>query len=107
MIKENECLVAKINELEGIVSLDEEETDAEKAMVTTGDLIVCIQVLEQDVMDTLGYGFNTVVEQLKILNPGAELVVEGARLFNQVVNGIIFYPLDDSPARDSDGEDEI
>ena len=53
-------------------------------------------------IDTLGYGFNVVVEQLKILNPGVELVVEGAGPFNQVVNENILYPPDDS-----DGEDQI
>ena len=53
-------------------------------------------------MDTLNYGFNTAVEQLRILNPGVELVVEGASLFNQVIDGKIFYP-----PKNSDGEDEI
>ena len=85
----------------------EEETEAEKAIVTRGDLIRRIRVLEQDVVDTLSYGFNTAMEQIKILNLGVELVVEGARPFNQVVNGKIFYPPADSPEEGSDGEDEI
>ena len=58
-------------------------------------------------MDTLSYGFNTVVEQLKIINQGVELVVEGAGPFNQVVDGKIFYPPDDSLGEESDNEDEI
>ena len=58
-------------------------------------------------MDTLGYGFNTTVEQLKILNSGVDLVVEGVGPFNQVVDGKIFYPPDDSPEEGSDREDEI
>ena len=80
------------------MALAEEETDAEKAMVTRGNLIARIWVLEQDVMDTLSYGFNTVVEKLRILNPEVELVVKGAGPFNQVVDGAIFYHPDDSPA---------
>ena len=64
-------------------------------------------MLEQDVIDTLSYNFNTAVKQLKILNPGVELVVEGAGPFNQVVDGNIFYPRDDDPVEESDGEDEI
>ena len=42
------------------------------------------------------------VEQLRILNPGVEIVVEGADPFNQVIDGKIFYPPDNS-----DGVDEI
>ena len=65
------------------------------------DLIARICVLEQDVINTLGYDFNTIVEQLKILNLGVEIVVEGAGPFNRVIDGKIFYPPDSS-----DGEDE-
>ena len=53
-------------------------------------------------VDTLGYGFNSAVEQLKILNQGVEIAVEGAGLFNQVVDGKILYPPDSS-----NGEDEV
>ena len=48
----------------------DEETGTEKALLTRRDLITGSRVLEQDVMYTLSYGFNTTVEQLKILNPG-------------------------------------
>ena len=85
----------------------DEETNIEKALITKRYLIVRSRVLEQDVMDTLSYGFNTAVEQLKILNPEVELMVEGVGPFNQVVDGKIFYPPDDSPEEESDGEDEI
>ena len=34
-------------------------------------------------------------------------MVEGAGPFNQVVDRKIFYPPDDSPVEDIDGEDEI
>ena len=44
-------------------------------MASRAELIAHIRVLEQDVMDTLDYGFNTVVEQLRILNPEVEIVV--------------------------------
>ena len=70
-------------------------------MATKVDLIAGLCVLEQDVVDILGYSFNTVVKQLKILNPGVEIVVEGTGPFNQVVGGKILYPPDSS-----DGEDE-
>ena len=99
--KENERLVARTSELEGITAPAEDETDTEKNMVTRADLIAHIRVLEQDVVDTLGYDFNTVVEQLKILNPRVEIVVEGAGPFNQVIDGKIFYSPDSS-----NGEDE-
>ena len=55
MTKENERLVARTKELEGTTVPDEEETDAEKGMASRAKLIVCIRVLEQDVMDTLSY----------------------------------------------------
>ena len=44
--KENERLVVRIKELEGIVALADEETDMEKAMATREDLIARIRVLE-------------------------------------------------------------
>ena len=80
----------------------EEETDTKKAMMSRAELIACIRVLEQDVMDTLSCGFNTTVDQLRILNPGVEIIVEGAWPFNQVIDGKIFYP-----SESSDREDEI
>ena len=101
--KENEYMVVKIKELEGIVAPD----DTKKSMATRGDQIARIRLLEQDGMDTLGYGFSTAVEQLKILNPRVELVVEGAGPFNQVVDRKMFYPPDDSSVEDRNGEDEI
>ena len=98
--KENEHLVARNLELEGITAPVEDETDMEKNMTTRADLISRIRVLEQDVVDTLGYDFNTTVEQLKILNPEIEIVVEGAGPFNQVVNRKILYPPDSSDRED-------
>ena len=102
MTKENERLVARAKELEGIAAPIEEDTDTEKAMVSRVELIAHIWVLKQDVMDTLDYDFNTAVEQLKILNPGVEIIVEGARPFNQVIDGKILHL-----PEDSDEEDEI
>ena len=60
-------------------------------MVSRAELIARIRVLEQDVVDTLSYGFNATVEKLRILNPGVEFVVEGTWPFNQVIDGKIFY----------------
>ena len=100
--KENERLVVHTKELEGIITPAEEETNVENSMVSRADLIAHIRVLEQDVVDTLSYGFNKAVEQLKILNPLVEMVVEGAGPFNQVINGKLFYPPDSSY-----GEDEV
>ena len=98
--KENECLVARTSELEGITTPAKDETDAEKNMATKSYLITRIRVLEQDVVDTLGYDFNTAVEQLKILNPRVEIVVEGAGPFNKVINGKILYPHDSRDRED-------
>ena len=100
--KENERLITRTKELEGIIAPTEEETDPGKSMVSKAELIARIRVLKQDVADTLNYGFNTTIEQLKILNPGVEMVVEEAGLFNQVINGQILYPPDNS-----DREDEV
>ena len=101
-IRENERLVARNLELEGMTTSVKNETETEKNMATRANLIARIRLHEQDVIDTLGYGFNIVVEQLKILNLGVELVVEGEGPFNQVVDGKILYPPDDS-----DGEDQV
>ena len=64
------------------------------------------RVLEQDFMDTLNYGFNTTVEQLKIINRGVEFVIEGVGPFNQVVDGKMIYPPDDHSEEEWDYEDD-
>ena len=54
----------------------------------------------------LNYGFNTIVEHIKIINRGVKLVVEGARPFKKVVDRKIFYPLEDNLEEESDGKDD-
>ena len=51
----------------------EEETNKENSLVTRRELIARNCVLEQNIMDTLSYGFNTIVEQLKIIKKGSTL----------------------------------
>ena len=66
-------MAARVKELEEIVAPSNEETDTEKALETRKDLIARNRVLEQDVKDTLSYGFNTAVEGLKSSTVGSSL----------------------------------
>ncbi|MCI77226.1 hypothetical protein A2U01_0098496, partial [Trifolium medium] len=51
-----------------------------------------IRVLGQDVLDGVKFGFDNAVDQLKILNPMAELNTEGLSMLKRVENGQIIIP---------------
>lgn len=60
--------------------------------LTCAQLISRIKRLEQDCLETMGVRSNVMVEQLRIINPGVNLVTEGAGPFYQVVEGNIMVP---------------
>ena len=104
MTKENERLNARVRELERVVAPVEEEIDDEKALQTRAELISQIRQLKQDILDTLRYGFNIALAQLKIVNIRVELVTKWIGPFHQVVNEKIIPPAEDNPEEKSDGK---
>ncbi|MCI77389.1 hypothetical protein A2U01_0098659, partial [Trifolium medium] len=49
--------------------------------------------LGQDVLDGVKFGFDNVVDQVKVLNPTVELITEGLSMLKTVENGqTIIHP---------------
>ncbi|MCI73434.1 hypothetical protein A2U01_0094698, partial [Trifolium medium] len=67
-----------------------------------------IRVLGQDVLDGVKFGFDNVVAQLKVLNPGIELNIEGMSMLKKVENGhlVILVEYEQMVNEEDDGEEE-
>ncbi|MCI43340.1 hypothetical protein A2U01_0064577, partial [Trifolium medium] len=69
-------------------------------------LIEKIRVLGQDVLEGVKYGFDNVVDQLRILNPTIELNTEGLSMLKRVENGQIVNPPEYAQMVEDEEEDE-
>lgn len=76
-------------ELEDSICLAEEETEEEKALIIRTQQVEKVNELKVDWMAVLAVGFKTAIEQLKIVNPGVELVTKGISKFYKVFDGNI------------------
>ncbi|MCI55760.1 hypothetical protein A2U01_0077011, partial [Trifolium medium] len=65
-----------------------------------------IRVLGQDVLDGVKFGFDNVVDQLKVLNPTVELNTEGLSMLKRVENGEIVIPPEYAQMAEDEEEDE-
>ncbi|MCI34755.1 hypothetical protein A2U01_0055976, partial [Trifolium medium] len=70
------------------------------------ELVEKIRVLGQDVLDGVSFGFNNAVDQLKILNPTAELDTEELSMLKRVGNGQIIIPPEYAEMVEEEEEDE-
>ncbi|MCI70499.1 hypothetical protein A2U01_0091762, partial [Trifolium medium] len=61
-------------------------------MSTRTELVERIRVLGQDVLDGVKFGFDNVVDQLKVLNPRVKLNTEGLSMLKRVENSQIVIP---------------
>ncbi|MCI57199.1 hypothetical protein A2U01_0078450 [Trifolium medium] len=50
----------------------EDEPEVAHGLTTRAELVEKIRVLGQDVLDGVNFGFDNVVDQLKVLNPTVE-----------------------------------
>jgi hypothetical protein len=83
-----------------------DETEATNAFSSRGELVKEILALRQDTIEAASYAFTNAVEQLKIANPGVELVTEGTGMLYQVKDGRIVVPEVYQRMEDEDGEEE-
>ncbi|KAK2441118.1 hypothetical protein QL285_012450 [Trifolium repens] len=83
-----------------------DETEATNAFSSRAELVKEILALRQDTIEAASYAFTNVVEQLKIANPGVELVTEGTGMLYQVKDGRIVVPEVYQRMEDEDGEEE-
>ncbi|MCI90307.1 hypothetical protein A2U01_0111599, partial [Trifolium medium] len=67
----------------------EDEPEAAHGLTTRAELVEKIHVMGQDVLDGVKFGFDNVVDQLKVLNPTIELNTEGLSMLKRVENGQI------------------
>jgi hypothetical protein len=83
-----------------------DETDATNVFGSRAELVKEILTLRQDTMDAASYAFANAVEQLKIANPGVNLVTKGTGMLYQVKDGQIVVPEEYQRMADEDGEDK-
>ncbi|MCI23380.1 hypothetical protein A2U01_0044559, partial [Trifolium medium] len=70
----------------------EDEPEAAHGLSTRAELVKKIRVLGQDVLDGVKFGFDNIVDQLKVLNPKVELNTEGLSMLKRVENGQVVIP---------------
>ncbi|MCI38143.1 hypothetical protein A2U01_0059371, partial [Trifolium medium] len=70
------------------------------------ELVEKIRALGQDVLDGVKFGFNNVVDQVKVLNPTVQLITEGLSMLKRVENGHIIIPPEYAQMVEDDEEDE-
>ncbi|MCI92047.1 hypothetical protein A2U01_0113343, partial [Trifolium medium] len=66
--------------------------EAAHGLSTRAELVERIRVLGQDVLNGVKFGFDNVVDQLKVLNPRVELNTEGLSMLKRVENGQLVIP---------------
>jgi cell division protein FtsB len=105
--EEKKTLKARIDSLEAAVALAQDDPDEVKMLVTRAELVDKIKLLEQDVLDSVKYGFDNAIAQLRIVNPEVELNTKGTRMPRRVVDGVIVIPPDcQSDGDEGEGNDE-
>ncbi|MCI47980.1 hypothetical protein A2U01_0069222 [Trifolium medium] len=70
----------------------EDEPEAARGLSTRSELVERIRVLGQDVLDGIKFGFDNVVDQLKVLNSRVELNTKGLNMLKRVENGQLVIP---------------
>jgi hypothetical protein len=71
----------------------EDETE-DIAVLRRAVLVERVRVLEGSLVDTVKLGFDRAVAQLKVVNPGVDLCVEGIHHLSDVEDGVIKPPPD-------------
>ncbi|MCI90648.1 hypothetical protein A2U01_0111942, partial [Trifolium medium] len=61
----------------------EDEPEATHGLSIRAELVERIRVLGQDILDGVKFGFDNVVDQLKVLNPRVELNTEGLSMLKR------------------------
>ncbi|GAU51500.1 hypothetical protein TSUD_76090 [Trifolium subterraneum] len=104
LTSEKETLEGKVKDLESRPCSSGTATDADELVVdpngeykgfTRAALVSRIFELEGKELDVAKSSFDNAVAQLMVLNPGVELVVEGASELKKVLDGVIVSPSPD------------
>ncbi|XP_058783577.1 uncharacterized protein LOC131658282 [Vicia villosa] len=94
--EELDAVKARLNEQEASLRHSqapaEDESKEEKALLTRADLIQYIRVLGSDCVATAEDTYHSTVAQLKLKNPGVELVIEGTGPYHRVEGDQIVSP---------------
>ena len=95
---DNECLSKEVEELKAAMFPAEDESEETAPLRTRSDLVAHIHLLETDCVSALADGFEAVVSQLAILNPGMN--TEGVGFMSQIIDGQVVPP-SESPVVDA------
>jgi hypothetical protein len=66
----------------------EDETE-DTAVLARPALVYRLEELERNLVGAASHGFNNAIEQLKVVNPGVQLCVDGLNFLKYVRNGEI------------------
>ncbi|MCI30818.1 hypothetical protein A2U01_0052029, partial [Trifolium medium] len=105
---EKRKLAEEVDALKSAMAPVAGEHEAAKGLVTRAELVEKIRVLAGDVLEGTKYSFDNVVAQLKVVNPGVELIIEVIRMLRKVENGQIVIPevYKDMEAEEEEEDDE-
>ncbi|MCI50502.1 hypothetical protein A2U01_0071746, partial [Trifolium medium] len=92
LTEEKKKLQEELGALQVSMTPVEDEPEAAHGLTTRAELVEKIRVLGQDVLDGVKFGFDNVVDQVKVLNPTVELKTEGLSMLKRVENGEIVIP---------------
>lgn len=73
-------------------NLPQEDESDDTAALDRAGLLEKIGVLEPKLVGGVEHGFDNVIAQLKVVNPGVELCVEGIGFLKWVADGVIVAP---------------
>jgi hypothetical protein len=68
------------------------------AALRRADIVDRVSELEGSLLEAVVLGFSRAVAQLKVVNPGIDLIVEGIHPLSEVQDGVISWP----PAQEED-----
>jgi cell division protein FtsB len=99
----------EISRLKLAMAPAEDETDNTKDLSTRAELVARVRKLGDSVLAGMKHGWKNAISQIKVVNPGVELSLEGMRVFREVVDGQIVLPerYKDAEAADLAGEDDM
>jgi cell division protein FtsB len=99
----------EISRLKLAMAPAEDETDNTKDLSTRAELVARVRKLGDSVLAGMKHGWQNAISQIKVVNPGVELSLEGMGVFREVADGRIVLPerYKDVEAADLAGEDDM
>jgi cell division protein FtsB len=90
--EERKRFVEEISRLKLAMAPAEDETDNTRDLSTRAQFVARVRKLGDSVLAGMKHGWQNSISQIKVVNPGVELSLEGMGVFREVVEGRIILP---------------